>query len=122
MRVRPPLPRPALAAAGALALTAAGCGPDAGQMQICERVLLALVDEPASVRVLERRSGEAHAVVIDFTQAVPEGPAQQGRIACGFAGGRFDDGRLTLDSVETGELGRLTGLSLAVLKRRLSLR
>lgn len=111
-----------MAAAGARALAAAGCGPDVGQTQICERVLLALVDQPANVRVLERRSADDHAVVIDFTRAGTEDPALRGRIACGFAGGRFDDGRLTLESVETDELGTLTELSLAVLKQRLNLR
>jgi hypothetical protein len=105
----------------ALAVTA--CGPDSGQVRLCERVLLEVEGLPDSVEIVDRRQDESapHTVILTFQAALKDGRTRRGRGACRFAGGRFDEDRLELIGVRTDSHGELSAASTVFLRRKLGL-
>jgi hypothetical protein len=94
-------------------LALAGCGPDAGQLLQCERVLMALAGDVTVLRG-EATAGEGHEVVLPY-----ENTAGRQSVRCRFAGGAFAAGRLELVGVSSSEAGDLGPAALAALKQRL---
>ena len=94
-----------------LALTA--CGPDAGQLLLCERALLALTGGVTAQRD-EALAAADHVIVLPYEHA---GGRQT--ISCRFAGGRFAEGRLELVGVASSQTGELGPVAFRVLKERM---
>lgn len=112
-----------LAAAVAVPLLG-GCGPDSGQVALCERVLREVVDPQDGIRIADRRTGEsaANSVTLDFTVRQTNGLTVPRRLICRFEGARFAAGRLSLAAVWRDNRGPLSQLSLIFLKHRLHLK
>ncbi len=120
----------------ALALALAGCGPDPGQVRICERVVAAFEDDPQGVTILRRavNPGDSAVVVIDYQVPGAEpldlqadrvrssvidltgGSGEAHWVSCRFGGGLFSADRLTLVEVSSDRRGRLSPIDLQMLK------
>jgi hypothetical protein len=99
-----------------LALSA--CGSDAGQADICERVVRELDGGP-SLTVLDRDTSGEDTVAIRYRT----GPqADDKRLVCRFAGTGFTDGPLRLVSVRRNDGTHLSYLSMRWLRARLDIR
>ena len=106
-----------------LALPLSACGPDAGQVQICERVLHALAPPGARPAILERAKyrGAGAGVTLVYTARAASGAAGKSRMTCLFAGAGVGGERLRLVGVLDGSGKPLSALSVIVLRRRLGL-
>lgn len=105
----------------ALAVTA--CGPDTGQVNLCQRVLLEVEGLPESTEIVDRGQDDSapYTVILTFRADGRAGRARRGNVACRFAGGRFDDGRLELVGVRTDSQGELSAAATVFLRRKLGL-
>ena len=106
-----------------VALAVSACGPDTGQASLCQRVLLELEGLAESVEIVDRKQDEVvpHTVILTFQGNRADGRTLRGRIACRFAGGRFDDGRLELIGVTSDSQGELSSAATVFLRRKLGL-
>lgn len=106
-----------------LALPLSACGPDAGQVRICERILHHLARPGPNPAILEREKyrGAKAGVSLVYTAGAASGADGKGRLTCLFAGSGLDRDRLRLVGVLDRSGKPLSALSVIVLRRRLSL-
>ncbi|MEX0758995.1 MAG: branched-chain amino acid ABC transporter permease [Tistlia sp.] len=100
-----------LAASLLLLLLLAGCGPNPGQLQLCQRLAAAFAGESHVLLGAEALAEKDPALLIRYEA----GAAQRWHV-CRFAGSGFGQGRLVLESVETDRDGPLSAVQLTVLR------
>lgn len=100
-----------LAASLLLLLVLAGCGPDAEQSHLCQRLATAFAGLDHRVLAVEELEGDRPVLRVRYRA---EG-AERWHL-CRFASGGFDQGRLILESVESDRDGHLSAVQLGLLK------
>lgn len=104
-----------LAACLSLLLLLAGCGPDPGQSQLCQRLAEAFAGPDAALLEVELLAREPPTLRVRYREAPARGGAERWHL-CRFAGSGLDQGRLLLESVESDRDGRLSPVALALLR------
>ena len=115
------LSRRRLAASLAPVAFLAACGPDTGQVALCERVLYDVAGPARTITILDRRAqGPPHTITLVYRRA-RETRAPPRTLSCRFAGGRLEKARLELVEVIRDDGRPLSTVSMVVLRRRLGL-
>ena len=116
---RPPIvPRiPMIAALLALA----ACGPDAGRIALCERVVHQLVGPEESLDILEWLDDAHGPHTITAIYHKRGGTGEKRRLVCRFAGGGTGEERLELTGVLFDDARTLSRVSFTFLKLQLGL-
>ena len=105
---------------GIVLLPVAACGPDVGQVLICERLVQEFVEPGETIEIIASAQDRlaANTINIDYLAIRPDGVRRQRRLACRFAGGRFDDDNLILTGLRTDDDGELAPQSVMRIRRK----
>ncbi len=116
---RPPIiPRAPLIAA---LLVLAACGPDAGRIALCERVVHQLIGPEESLDILEWLDDAHGPHTITAIYRMRGGVAGDRRLVCQFAGGGVGEERLELTGILFDDARTLSRVSFTFLKLQLGL-
>lgn len=104
-----------LAACLSLLILLAGCGPDPGQSQLCQRLMTAFAGPDHALIEVEALSREPPLLRVRYRAPTGSGGEERWH-RCRFAGSGLEQGRLVLEAVETDRDGRLSPVALALLR------
>ena len=98
----------------------AACGPDVGQVLLCERLVQEFLVPGETFQIVanEQDRAAANTINIDYLAIRSDGVRRQRRLACRFAGGRFDDDNLILIGLWTDDRGELASQTVMRIRHK----
>lgn len=100
-----------LVACLSLLLLLAGCGPDPGQSQLCQRLITAFAGPAAELQSVEALSQDPPTLRVHYRVG-----GEERWHLCRFEGSGLEQGRLLLESVETDRGGPLSAVQFDLLR------
>ena len=108
----------ALTAAG---LTLAACGPDIGQIALCEQIVYRLVGPPDRVEIVAWIDDAQGPHTLAAAYRIADDGGRTRRLVCAFEGSGIGEARLRLVDIRYDDGRRPSRASIAYLKRQLGL-
>ncbi len=102
-------------------LVLASCGPDTGQITLCEQVVYQLIGPGDSLDIVEWLDDAHGPHTITAIYRKRGGTGEKRRLVCQFAGGGIGERRLELTGVLFDDRRTLSRVSFAYLKLQLGL-